>query len=49
MTNCLNAGVPANFFIENPAVSSGNSGSSAIGALEYDALQIELRGAWPTA
>ena len=44
LTNSLNAGNPSNFFIVNPAVSSGNSWIVGNwGGSEYDALQIELR------
>ena len=44
MTNSLNAGNPANFFIENPAVSSGNSWIVGNwGSSYYDALQVEIR------
>lgn len=43
-TNALNAGLPANFFVANPAV--GTSGAFVVdngGRTSYDSLQLELR------
>lgn len=41
-TNALNAGLPANFFVPNPAVNNSNVTDSGAFS-DYNALQIELR------
>ncbi len=40
--NAVNAGLPANFFVMNPAVGAGNITRSLAGT-KYDSMQLELR------